>query len=128
MARLKDTVIPLGNYPSGTREFGPLVIGNSAYGLGIEVQRCTSVDSKVWDDPATTVQWSLELSLDNGQTWNPIGGAFDVGGIRVGRNGETPFSWYWTSILDGSNRRLRGSVTVTNGPIRTSANVIVDEA
>lgn len=123
----RQTVLDLGEYASGTYNFGPVNVGNNVQRVGIEIQRCTTATPTVWPDPASSIDVKLDVSFDNGTTWQYAGGAGAVGGIHVRRDGqESAYSSLSIGVPGSAERRLRGSVTIVNGPIRTSAAVTLD--
>lgn len=128
MARVKTTVIPLADYPTGVHEFGPATVSNKAVRLGFSVARCTTATPDIWPNEATTIFVELEGSLDNGATWAEWGSWGAKGGIHVRKDGtELPESWMMGPLIAGNNRRLRIRVTITNGPLRSSGSMLVDE-
>lgn len=125
MARLKDTVIPLGDYPTGVHEYGPLTIANDVGKIGIDIARCTSADPTIWPNVATTIAVRSEISYDNGQTWQGAGAFTAQGGIHVrGDGSELQSTYFMVRIQPGHNRRFRGTITIDNGPLRTLGSLV----
>jgi hypothetical protein len=129
VAAQRTDLLPLADYPSGSRTFGPRAIADNIVGLVLEFQRCTTVDLTVWPNPLTHLWARMELSLDDGVTWLPAGGMGAFGGIlaRPGIGGtELADSYLPVDLLPGTGRQLRGTAEVTNGPIRTTVSAVVD--
>lgn len=127
MPVVRDTVIPLRNY-NGDITLPASNLPNDARYLQFEIARCTSVSPTIWPDVNTTVLFDFEVSTDNGATWRGLGGFGAAGGISLNRQGaEVPFSSFRIDLPEGTNRRIRGSVVVTNGPIRTSGTLEVGD-
>lgn len=120
MAALRQQAFPLGDYPSGTNQFGPFNVRPQDELFQLQVRRCTTADPTIWPNVATTLELTMELSVDNGATWQQAGGFKAEGGIiDAGPRGEVEFTSYKTDLGQGNQRRLRGSVTIINGPLRT---------
>lgn len=118
---LRSQVIPLAGYATGQRTFGPINILDAATSFYFECQRCTSADPTIWPNETTGLNLDAEISLDGGTTWIPAGGFGAVGGIFVLRSGqESALTTFETPLQPGTGRKLRVTITVTNGPLRTS--------
>lgn len=127
MARLRNTVIPLNDYPTGTFTSPAYVVPAGTWRIGLEIARCTTADPTIWPNEATTILVHWEGSRDNGQTWEGMGGFGGKGGMVTKLNGtEAQFTWALGFLPPGVNR-FRATVTIENGPLRTYANVIVDD-
>lgn len=126
MATLRQQAIPLANYATGQRQFGPFPIPDSAKTLYFEVARCTSADPTIWPHPVddsdpikTRLQIDFEGSTD-GVNWTPAGGVGSFGGIHVLRNGsESTKTTLIVALPDLVNRQLRINTGITDGPLRT---------
>jgi len=120
MATLNRTqAIPLANYPSGTTQLPAVSVPDNATKFYFELQRCTSATPDIWPNASTTISVDLEISTDNGATWHDFAG-FESGGGIVVRNGvELAVSPMEAPLDPGTNRKLRGTVVITNGPLRT---------
>ena len=122
----KIVVFPLGNY-NGIRTFGPVGIDDGLTRVGFELARCTTLEPTIWPDVSTTIELSVEMSLDGGVEWVSCGGFTAQGGIHVRRDDiEAPVSSYTTWLPAGTNRQARGTLVITNGPLRTSGSVIIE--
>ena len=120
-------LLPLADYPTGSRIFGPLAIADDIIGIVLEFQRCTSADLTIWPSPLTELWVRMELSLDDGATWICAGGIGAPGGILPGLNvAELTDNWLKVDLLPGIGRLLRGEATVTNGPLRSCVSVVID--
>lgn len=119
MAVLREVTLPLMNYPGGSRQVGPINVPDSARELYFEFLRCTSADTTVWPNEATHIQMDFEGSTD-GVNWIPAGGFGARGGIKTKLNGEQmSLTTVSISLPPFTGRRLRATVTITNGPMRT---------
>ena len=119
MARLRDTVLPLNDYPNGTH-VGTFNIGDTVTGWWFEIARCTTADPTIWPNASTTISVQMELSRDNGQTWEGAGWFNAEGGILVQRDGsDTPAVRFSSTLRPGTQRRLRATITIAGGPLRS---------
>lgn len=122
MATLQRTqAIPLNDYPSGTFTSNDMSVPDAATVFYFEIQRCTSSAPTIWPNQATTFALSLDISLDNGQTWNNFGSYSDVGGILFIKDTgvERAVSSYLAPLPAGTQRKLHATVTIANEPLRT---------
>jgi hypothetical protein len=123
MAVIRELVLPLANYPSGTRSFSRS-IPDSAQSIYFEFARSTTIDPSIWPNPATTISYRQEVSFDGGTTWIVAGGFSAFGGIHVRRDGtEAPLSSFEIQLPPGLSRLWRATGTIANGPCRTSGAV-----
>jgi len=120
MATLRQQVIPLSDYPTGERTFGPFNVPDSATSFYLEVARCTTATPDIWPNEATTFSVAMEGSTDNGQTWIPAGGGGgSPGGIRISHGAEIPNTTITVPLPALTNRKMRITTTIVNGPLRT---------
>lgn len=120
MAVLRQQAIPLANYPTGERQFGPIAIPDTARSLYFEVARCTSLDPSIWPNVATQLQIDFEGSSDGGVIWTPAGGGGGFGGIFVLRNGsELAIMTVIAALPAVPGRQIRINTAIINGPLRT---------
>lgn len=121
-------VLPLGNYPNGTRNLGPVDIADDVTSVDISIARCTTATPAIWPNESTVLTITPEVSVDGGVTWIEAGKSVSAGGIVVsGRTGqEVAVSRSGGSLPAGTNRRYRVTVQITGGPLRSSATVEVD--
>lgn len=123
----RQVALPLGTYADGTHAFGPFNLQNSIWRLGADIQRCTTAEPTVWPNKSSTVAVTLELSFDGGATWQSGGGFTAEGGIHVKADGtELPYSSFRFPVPAGTQRRVRGTLTISNGPILSSVGVTLD--
>ncbi len=117
--------IPLGNYAAGSYNFGPIDIADSVTRCDFKVARCTTADPTIWPLATVALSVQLEVSVDGG-AWVGQGGFSAVGGIANTKVGaEATHSIGGGNFPAGVNRRVRGSVTITGGTLRSSATVQV---
>lgn len=120
----RDVVIPLADYPTGERTFTLNNLDDSAQSFRMELARCTTATPDIWPNAATEIRFRLLVSVDNGQTWIPSGGAGAGGGIQIRRDGtEAPLTVLSAGLIPGTKRRLRLYIEVINGPLRTSGTL-----
>lgn len=120
----RTTAIPLADYPNGTQSFTLNNLDNAARVFAVEVRRCTSVDPTIWPNESTTLEISVEASTDNGKTFQPLAATTMIGGIWVLRDGtESAVNRLTVGLPEGTRRRLRITVAVAGGPLRTSGTV-----
>ena len=124
MPVVRDTAIPLRNY-SGFNEIGPLNVPDFVRYLQFEIARCTSVDLSIWTSALTLLAMRFEVSIDGGE-WRPAGGFDGAGGISRDRQGnEVTKSLFKVDVPPGVNRRIRATVDISNGPLRTTGTMEV---
>lgn len=93
--------------------------------LLVTLARATSADGSTWADASTAVVVDLEVS-DDGETYREGGSFSAAGGVHVDKQGaEVPntvvkFSYPFALV------RVRGKVTVINGPLVTTLTLAVD--
>lgn len=125
MPVIRDTAFPLTNYAEGTYTLPSSVVPSAARAVSFSIARCTSATPTIWPSASVKISVSLEVSIDNGATWRFLSGYTAEGGI-VGKNGvEAPKSSFYVDLPSGVNRRLRGSLTITGGTLRSQAFVDV---
>lgn len=122
-------ILPQATYPIGTRTVGPANVPQNA--TKVEM----ALDGAAMTDPALHVSMTLDLSLDNGATWNlphpqvdpfPIGMTLDGGALN--RQG-LPLATYTlgTQLPDptNANRKIRMTVTISGTPLTTQGTVTI---
>lgn len=124
MATFRDRVIPLANYPTGQRTFGPFSVPDTAQFLYFEVARCTSVDPTIWPNESTKLRLAFEGRVVGQPDWTPAGAFEAQGGIHVRRDGvELTLTTFRVSLPPLANRELRATITVEDGPLRTEGSI-----
>lgn len=125
MPVVRDTVIPLANYPTGTYNIPVSNVPSWATRLSFDMARCTTATPTIWPNESTTITINIELQIDGGE-WRPFLGFTAKGGI-ASRNGvEAQRSGTGSGLPAGNNRKIRGTVSISNGPLRSEANVEVE--
>jgi hypothetical protein len=114
---------PLANYPNGTFDSPSRNVPDAATKLWFEVARCTDADPTIWPSASTVATAVWEYSLDGGQTWQLCGQSGPLGGgINRRRNpAGQPTAGFEVSIPPGTGRKMRGTLTISGGPLRSSA-------
>jgi hypothetical protein len=116
--------IPLNDY-TGTLAIPQFNIADGAIGYTIYLARCTTATPTLWPNVSTTIEVSIEISFDGGTVWGGGGSFTESGGIRSFKGSELANSAGFFGIQAGTNRKGRGAVVITNGPMRTSGRVDV---
>jgi hypothetical protein len=114
----RQVLLPTQDF-TGARSFGPLNVPPSISGIRVEMSR------DEWLDPADKVALSLELSFDNGATWQPWGAFTAQGGAVLDKQGNVAtFSAITVDLPqpEGSQRRIRGEVVFT-GTVRSALTI-----
>lgn len=112
----------------GSRVIGPVNIPTGLTSVKIEIDRDN------WTDPAIKLTLKIDISLDNGATWNnppadcvpfPVGLEAE-GGVVLDKNGQLVH----TSVVAGPlpqpsnpDRKARANITVTGGSIPTTVTI-----
>jgi len=123
VAILREQAFPLDNYPTGVFNIPVKLIEASVTSIYFEIKRCTDADLTIWPNITTEISYNQEVSFDNGQTWIPGGGFGAMGGIHTMRDGtQAPISAFTVFVppqQGNKKRRLRATVEIMNGPLRT---------
>lgn len=121
-------VLPLANYPNGTRVLGPIDFADDVTSVDFSIARCTTATPTIWPNVSTTLDVVPEVSVDGGVTWTEAGAFHSYGGIASGKGGvgEAAFTIGGGSLPAGTNRQYRVTVTIGGGPLRSSATVEVN--
>lgn len=106
--------------PNGTRQYARAI--DQPGRLLISIGRQTTATPTLW--PASVgVEIVVEVSSDNGGTWQELVRATSAGGIAIGRDGlELPATRITVSFPPEANM-TRLTVTVTNGPLPTVVSI-----
>lgn len=119
-------VLPVANYPAGAHTIPSTALADDVTHVGIAVLRCTSADPTIWPSVTAIIAFDFQVSLDNGATWRQWFNGSDRGGIVV--SNKTGFEAQLMSIDQdipaGTNRRVRGTVTLTES-VRTACDITV---
>jgi len=120
-------VVPTQTFAAGTYAFGPF---NVQQGL-TKVQ--VVFDKSAWTDPAVTLDMHVDISFDNGQTWNsphpdvdpfPVGFTAEGGGLD--KFGNPYLAATLATSLPGptvNQRRLRVNAVIAGGSLTTSVSI-----
>jgi hypothetical protein len=124
MPKLRD--LPLGNYPNGSRAFGPYAFAGGIDQIGFSIGRATTLDPTIWTLESTVLTFDVQFSFDGGVTYTPPdtwvwsqggGEILDELGAAIP---ETRVSW---SFNPDPCTHIKGTVTVSGGPIRTYLDI-----
>lgn len=107
------TAFPVATYPSGAHAIAATSLSDSITSIGIAVQRCTTADPTIWPNTSDSISFDLQVSLDNGVTYQEWASGSDTGGIRTTKFGETLTMDIQGSLPAGTNRWLKGTATIT---------------
>jgi hypothetical protein len=118
------TVVPLATYAAGTYAIGETALADSIVQLKAAIARCTGAAPTIW--PSSSVGFNASFDFFDGTTWTDNLYFFsDAGGIRVDHGADLPASYAIWHLPDGAGRKLRGSVTITGGSLRSSVTIDV---
>jgi hypothetical protein len=128
MPSSRTQALDVADYGNGTHNMPETALPAWANSLGVEVMKCTTPDPTIWPDPESSIRLVAEISMDNGATWANLFDGTSSGGIQVhNKTGlEIPSMKFDTPIPSGNNRRIRGSMTIENGPIKTTMYISLD--
>ena len=121
-------IFPLNNYPNGVHgPFGPVDLADDVTSVLMSVARCTTPTPTIWPNESTVLDVLPEVSTDGGSTWTEAGRSVSPGGIYVSprNNQEVAFSQSGGSLPVATGRKYRVTVTITGGPLRSSATIEV---
>lgn len=126
MPKLRDTVISERDFAARTYAVPTYSLASWATLIKVDIARCTTATPNVWPDRDRSIAFSFDLSLDDGVTWFLLFSGESWGGIDVhSKTGEEiPYTNFVMPLPTAQKRKIRGTVEVKGGSIRTS--VIVD--
>jgi hypothetical protein len=128
MATLRTQSLPLANYPNGVHQLPTYDIPDNATEIEVHIARCTAATPTIWPNASTNIDVRPEVSIDGGP-WVAEGRFTGDGGIYVNKAGlEVPETFNTIGLPAGVNRKLRASVTITGGPLRTQVDIVVKTA
>ena len=124
MGKLRD--LPLANYPNGSRSFGPYAFAGGADQLGFSIGRNTPANPTIWPLTTTILTFDVQFSFDGGVTYTPTGRWVwsQGGGALLNKLGvvipESRVAWKFDP---DPCTHIKGTVTVSGGPIRTYLDI-----
>jgi hypothetical protein len=121
MPTQREVAIPLANYPSGTRSVTARNVPDWATHFAFEILRRTSSTPSIWPNASTLLQLDFDLFVDG--EWRYAGGYTDSGGIADDDGTERAALIGKFSLAPGTNRQLRATIIITNGPLRTEGSL-----
>jgi hypothetical protein len=118
-------LFPLGNYGNGSRQIGPHTIPGQINSVSFSLLRCTTADPTIWPNASTTFSIAMEVSYDDGVTWEDYGGFSAAGGIVPGKGGvgESAVSKGTWPFSGPVSVQARATVTVSGGPLRSEGTL-----
>lgn len=120
----RQIVIPLANYPKGSRQTPSIAIPDDVNEIFFEFARCTDIDPSIWSNAIAKIYYDQEISFDGGVTWVAGGGFSSNGGILIGPDGNPmPLSWFVVPLAAGVNRFIRATVKIDGAPIKTQGAI-----
>lgn len=115
-------VLELDDYEDGVTPFGPVNIPDDASVADVSVQRCTTATPDIWANEATTVICALQYRVGTDEWFNGPAST-STGGIAHGKHGaEVPFMLMGGTLPAGTDRQVRGTLSSSDGPLRTSVS------
>lgn len=116
-------IFELQEYADGTYNFGPVDVPDDADAADFRIQSYTAETPLIWPDVATGVEVAMECSID-GAPWGGMGGMAMNGGPHTGKGGVV-LAWVkgGGGLPSGVNRRVRGTKSVTGGPLYSQATL-----
>lgn len=119
-------ILPLADYPSGSWTSPAVDVDDAVTEIDFSIQACTTATPDIWPSVDTVLDVVPEVSLDGGQTWNESGSSRGmVGGIHVFKGRELQFLPSGGPLPPGTARKYRVTTVITNGPLRSLANLEV---
>jgi hypothetical protein len=112
---------------SGSHAAGTYSLASTSVPLGI-VQATLTLDRALWTLTARTAAVTMDISFDNGATWQSLGGFTAQGGTVTDPAGVTALVSSFTVDLPqpaNANRRVRGSVVITGGAVNTAGILVL---
>lgn len=124
-------ILPLANYPDQVTVVGPFTVPVGASSIMLSVLRCTPADPTIWPNASTLLSVQSELSVDSGASWRPFFGFTDQQGGQLPdeeTGGVAATSYLATAIPQATNpsRRVRATVTVKGGPLRSACDMTLE--
>jgi len=117
----RTRALNLANYPTGASQLPEATLPDWAVELTIEIARCTSAEPDVWPLRTTKLVFALEYTFD-GTTWLAWQRGESWGGIDLNKLGvEIEYLTFSAPFTPGVNRKVRGTLTIEGGPLRTTA-------
>lgn len=119
------------NVASGSQNLGPAAVPDADSSLLLHLTRCTTATPTMWPNESTFLQCDIFISTDGGATYPTVPqfslGSF--GGILIGNDKvtgnpvELPETKLRVDLPPGTNRKLKATVTVTNGPLVSACTI-----
>ena len=109
-------------FPSISRAVGTYLLPSSNVPNGIS-SAVLSFDRSLWTNPAGKMEMQLEISFDNGTSWQILGAFTAEGGVVLDMLGNVATK---TSIKIGvpqpqnNNRKVRGTLIISGAAFTTS--------
>jgi hypothetical protein len=120
--------VPVANYAAGVLNLPDTAIPAFPTQIAIRIGRCTSASPTIWPSQAVSLDFRLELF--DGERWMPWQSGVFFGGISTNKFGQEIAEDYIVGGLEGvglSTRRMRGTVTISGGTLRTYVDVTLSD-
>jgi hypothetical protein len=122
-------VFPVSDLDSGDIVAPVIDVSDSEKMVGFSFPRCTSSAPDVWPSEDTTIFMLIEQNVDGGDSWRHLLSCPAKGGIMYegSKRSEVALAYGVTQLFPGVGRRLRCTLTVTGGPLRSTGTLLLDE-
>jgi hypothetical protein len=111
----------MASLANGQQEFGPFSVRDNEKYFRLRLGRCTSLNPFIWPSKDTTLRIEFFVSIDGGEFVSTAEHR-DEGGIITLKDGtELAETIVIFDPPPGVNRKVKATVTVTNGPLQTPA-------
>lgn len=121
-----ETVFPLASYASGSTPFAAVSVADTDITLQFRLRRCTAVSPEVWPSTETFVRVDMEIDLGAGFIELLNGNVEGWGGVQKNKFG-VDIEWMSVGIHlpAGTSRQVRGTMTITDGPVYSEGELIL---
>jgi len=113
----------------GSQVFGPVGVPNPVSTIRIALKRQTPLTPLFWPDVNTQISFSVDVSVDSGNTFQFLCGFTSSGGIVLQRDGTaSPLTQLVCNLparVAPFTRQMIGTLIVTGGPLVSELTVEV---
>lgn len=123
---MSEIVLPLASYADGTTPFDAVAVPDEAVSVRLQLRRCTAAASDIWPDAETFGRLDTELNVNGGDFETLQNGNVEGwGAIQQNKFGQDiTHMWFDVPLPEGTNRQMRGSIFVADGPLRSEGELI----